>query len=276
MGTTTTTTEDTSKAPTAEEYAQLATEYQGSQRVKAKTTKRASHSSSADIQAQVNTLMTQVTIDAEGKVVYPDDTPVHLKLLVAGEKKFRDTQRSYTKQQQSTKELEAENRLLKEKLSEAAKLDIPKEEAERLEELKFSNPDKWFEEMTALQSTPMTKYDDIMSEVKTKAGAEFELDRRIEVLKEFNTGRELPITPEVLDNDVPPRITKSLAEGKLSFEEYLSEVDSYLSKGKAVANPKAPSDTNLQNVSGTTDSRDAGNAQLQTENMALDYVNITL
>ncbi len=62
-----------------------------------------------------------------------------------------------------------------------------------------------------------------------------ELQRRYDYLDEFNEGREVPITPELLDDDIPPRITNKLAKGEITFEKYLDEVSEYLEyldKGK--------------------------------------------
>ena len=59
---------------------------------------------------------------------------------------------------------------------------------------------------------------------------EFELRMRYEYLDEFNIGREVPITPEMLDDVIPYEITEKLAEGEVTFEEYLDEVSQYLDK----------------------------------------------
>ena len=61
---------------------------------------------------------------------------------------------------------------------------------------------------------------------------EFELARRYKYLDEFNIGREVPITPEILDEIIPYAITEKLAKGEITFEEYLAEASEYLAKGK--------------------------------------------
>jgi uncharacterized protein YpiB (UPF0302 family) len=58
--------------------------------------------------------------------------------------------------------------------------------------------------------------------------SEGELARRYEYLDAFNIGREIPITLDMLDNDIPPRITNKLAETEVTFEEFLDEVSEYL------------------------------------------------
>ncbi len=57
---------------------------------------------------------------------------------------------------------------------------------------------------------------------------EFELQRRYDYLDEFNIGRKVPITPEILDEHTPASITNKLARGEITFEEYLDEASDYL------------------------------------------------
>ena len=59
-----------------------------------------------------------------------------------------------------------------------------------------------------------------------------ELARRYMYLDKFNIDRDVPITPEILDDDIPVEITAKLADGILTFEEYLDEVSEYLDKDK--------------------------------------------
>jgi len=61
---------------------------------------------------------------------------------------------------------------------------------------------------------------------------EYKLARRYKYLDEFNIGREVPITTDVLNNDIPDRINSKLAEGEVTFEKYLDEVSDYLYQGK--------------------------------------------
>jgi hypothetical protein len=62
--------------------------------------------------------------------------------------------------------------------------------------------------------------------------SEIELARRYRYLDEFNIGREIPITTEILNNDIPSRINDRLANSEVIFEEYLDEVSEYLEKEK--------------------------------------------
>lgn len=231
-----------------------------------------------DFQTRVNDAIKEVTIDEEtGKYVYPDDISEELKYAVAAEKKFRDTQGSYTKNQISLKEVETENEALREQLAKLSNttLELSQADADRLDDLKFSDPSAWRRELNALEIEHSTnaqkKLDESMGEVRKKAGAQFELDRRFEVLKQFNEDRKTPITVEMLDDDIPPRITKKLADGLLTFEGYLAEVDEYLSKGKVVSNPSVDNGTKLTQSAGSTTPSSANEQQGQVDYSTMTF-----
>ena len=57
------------------------------------------------------------------------------------------------------------------------------------------------------------------------------------MLNTFNQEHsDIKITDDVIVNDIPPRINNKLEKGEISFEEFLSEVYTYLKKGKATKN----------------------------------------
>ena len=58
------------------------------------------------------------------------------------------------------------------------------------------------------------------------------------------------ITEAVVANDVPPRITTKLAKGKITFEDFLVEVQTYLGKGKAVKQEKTAGQPDLSELGG--------------------------
>ncbi len=204
---------------------------------------------SISVQEQVNTALKEVTVGEDGKLQYPTDMDPLLKSAVASEKKYRDTQSSFTKGQINLTELEAENIALREQIANNSQmpLELTQEDADRLNDLKFTDPEAWRKEINTLETSHSKKnleaLNEVTADVRTKAGQQFEMNRRGDVLARFNEGRENPINDEVITNDIPPRITNKLNEGKISFEDFLSEVDSYLSKGKTVnkeADPKLP------------------------------------
>lgn len=215
-------------------------------------------SAAKDTQTIINEAVKEVTVDEKGKYVYPENMDPMLKAAVAATKSYRDNQSGFTKSQQSLKEAEAERDALREKLATHAvqPLELSTADQTELDKLYVDNPDAWRAKMNKLEleskQAIQTELDTVTEEVRTKAGDKYELERRYEYLDKFNEGREIPITPEILDTDVPPRITKQLAEGKITFENYLDEVSEYLLKGKVVGGAKAEVTTDLNKSGGSS------------------------
>lgn len=169
-------------------------------------------------------------------------------------KRRKDTQAAYTKGQQQLKAIEAERDKLVELLSGTVAPVIPAEDKERLENLKFDDPEAWRKEITALENKAISesreKIANLTGEAKSSAERQFELDRRQQVLEEFNASAEVQITDEIIADEVPPRITKKLEEGKISFEEFLDEVATYLGKSKVVKNEDTLNQPNISSLGG--------------------------
>jgi hypothetical protein len=227
-------------------------------------------------QEEINAFLKEAKVDDNGKIQYPADIDPKLKLAIAAEKKYRDTQAGYTKAQMSNKELEAENQALREQLANGSNvpLELTPEEAERLDDLKYTNPEEWHRELKAIEDRHLSQVKGKLSEqteaVKKKASEAFEFERRSKVLKEFNKGREVPINDATVENDIPPRITNKLKEGKISFEEFLSEAAMYLDKGKTAPNPSDPSLPDLHKTAGGSKP-----SKMETE-PEIDYSTLTL
>ena len=148
-------------------------------------------------------------------------------------KRFKDTQAAYTRSQQRLKELEAELEALK--AAGRPPLQIDKETAEKLEELKFSDPDTWRIEMNKLEQEANRTYNQTISEAKAKIKQESEMEYRQRVLREFQeTHKNIVINDDVLAYDVPPRFTKQLENGEVTFEEFLHNVANYLKSPKVI------------------------------------------
>lgn len=151
------------------------------------------------------------------------------KLEVA-EKRHKDTQAAYTKGQQALKALEAENKLLLEKVGS-----VTVKDDEELEELKIVDPDKWYEKRKALESQKKQELQQDLSKARDEASIELELARRATVLAEFNQSHpEFQLTDELIAYDVPPRLTKQLEKGEITFEEFLDKTYEFLTKPKTI------------------------------------------
>ena len=184
-----------------------------------------------------------------------DTTPSDLELA---QKREKDTRAAYTKGQQELKQLKEVNRVLAEQVNNPATLS--EEQQTELEDLKYSDPDAWRKKLNNYEEATSKEASTRLQEVQQKAATEFELDRRAQVLKEFNNTLDNPITDDVIQNDVPPRILAKLEAGEIAFEGFLDEVATYLGKSRVVANPEALNQPNLGNTGGgqNPDSSGAG------------------
>jgi hypothetical protein len=174
------------------------------------------------------------------------------------EKRYKDTQKAYTKSQQNLKKTEAEISTLKDLALSNVKLS--NEQVEELEDLKYSDPDAWRTKLNSYETQAQNEFNSRVNEATTKAGSEasiqFELSRREKVLDEFNANSATPLTDEQLANDIPPRLTKQLENGEITFEELLTKAHEYIHTPKKVKNTddtlKQPSLNGQGSYSGDT------------------------
>jgi len=195
------------------------------------------------------------TSDTQTDIVQTEPTtPSMEEQLATSKARELETQQSYTKGQQSISSLKAENAKLLEQLEATSTVSISAEDQETLDALKYEDPEAWRSKLNSLESKAKTettaKLAELTSEAKGAAEAQFELSRRTQVLKEFNDSASVAITDELIANDVPPRISNKLAKGTITFEEFLTEVQTYVTAGKVVANDKTLAQPNMGHMGG--------------------------
>lgn len=149
------------------------------------------------------------------------------------EKRYKDTQASYTRSQQLLKAAQAENEALKKVVTPTISISADKQK--ELDDLMYSDPQAWRKEMNQLEADAQKSHDDNIATAVSTVTAQAELERRAQVLAEFNQSHELNITDETIQFDVPPRLTKKLELGEVTFEQYLDDVADYLKLPKKVA-----------------------------------------
>lgn len=188
---------------------------------------------------QVNNTVNAMTQGEDGKWSLPegvDQSNEALVYAVNAERRRRDTQAAFTKTSQEAARLRAENtHLAAGWQKDFTAKQTPEIQAE-LEELKASDPDAWRNRLNELEQQQTAKFTELQQSIQQKAAGETELDYRKRALQEFNEANPgIAITDDLLQNDVPPRLTRELAEGKVSFGAFLENVKTYLNKGKVVA-----------------------------------------
>lgn len=209
-------------------------------------------SSFADL---VNKAVNEAKTDEKGNLVLPDGLSEEVKYAATLEKRRRDTQASYTKISQKVKALEAEKSALLSKATGSFELELTTEQEAELEDLKFSDPEAWRKKMNTLETEARNKrtkeIDEELKKVSSSSLEIEELERRKQVLSDFleaNEGFELD--DDIIANDIPPRISKKLEVGQITFEEFLQECHDYLKTGKVIKQDKVLSGPNLSKVGG--------------------------
>lgn len=232
-------------------------------------------SAQSDFQTQVNLLLKETKVDKDGKFVFPENTPDWAKVAVANEKKFRDTQAGYTQSQQSNKALEAENKELRDLVAQGSQVPLSAEQNAELDELKSTDVEAYFTKRSQYEAeaktTAQKNLDANIKKVTDSTNATTELERRTSVLEQFNTGREKPITQDVIDNEVPAKYYNELVAGEVTFEDFLTNVAGFVDAPKtANAEKELETVTDLSAVvGGDTPSEDG-----RYEDLAGDYARL--
>lgn len=206
-------------------------------------------------ESKVNTVVSQMTKDDKGNLQLPDGVEASEEVIYAAKlvKRQRDTQSAFTKNQQRLKALEAENEKLASSWESDAVSNLSNSEQARLEELKVQDPEAWRQEIANLEGEKRTKFQERRQAISEEANQVTELERRQMQLEQFNQDNpDVNITDEVIQNDIPPRITKKLENGEIQFDEFLTEVATYLGKGKKI-NPgdKPPQEPDFNGARGS-------------------------
>lgn len=166
------------------------------------------------------------------------DTPESMQ--VDYEKRFKDTQAFATKIAQEKADKERELEELKAELSvlkTTAKpsLTIDAQVQSELEDLKYSDPDAWRIRINELETAANIEFNSKIAEAKNHSSQQLELQRRANVLTQFQTEHpDVVFTDELLHLDIPQRIVKELENGKVTYEEFLNNVYNYVKTPKVI------------------------------------------
>ena len=219
---------------------------------------------SQTFEMQVNEVVGNTKRSEEtGKYVFADGLSEELQYAATSELRRRDTQASFTKTSQQSKVVQAENAALRDRLKKATTTHFSEEQTAELDTLKYENPEAWRAKLNELEQQAQTALSEEFVQVTAEAGKTGELEARKDVLDTFiqeNPG--FAINDDVIANDVPPRITKKLEDGTISFHQFLVDVKDYLSTGKVVTGSEA---SNLPNMSGVGGGSQASQAAVAAD-----------
>ena len=178
-----------------------------------------------------------------------NSTTVPAAQAIDWEKRFKDTQAGYTKSRQEIAELKAQ-------LAVAGKTpEISAEDKDRLEDLKYTDPDAWRKELGALESKQTQTYNEELAKATRELTA---LEQREIAFNNFQLSHpDIVITDDIITYDVPKRITNKLEKGEITFEDYLEEVYEYLKAPKVIGSTtKALEQPNLNELGGNSRAAD--------------------
>ncbi len=189
-----------------------------------------SEATSNTFEETVNSVIDGVKKKEGGGWEFPAGATEEAKYAATAELRRRDTQAAHDRNKQTLTATEAKASKLEEKLLSNVSLNLSDAEREELVELKETNPDAWRVKINEHEQTAKTKVSEELEELDSESTAVSELERRTEVLEDFNKANpDLVLNDEVFNNDLPPRIVKKLADGEVTFEEFLEEAKNFLS-----------------------------------------------
>lgn len=207
-------------------------------------------------ESAVNDAVKNITRGNDGKYIIPEGTSIEVKHAAISEQRRRDTQSEYTKMSQTKKALEAENNALKKRAVSEVTIELTTEQTEEMDNLKFSDPEAWRKKMNRYENEARDKQtkamNDEIAQVSADTLAKDELEHRKDILSEFNQEHpDFQLNDDLIKNDIPPRITKKLETGKITFVEFLKEVYDYTKTGKVIKQDTTTKQPNLSKIGGS-------------------------
>jgi len=219
------------------------------------------------IEQQINTLTDSMVKNEEGKWSLPEGTEADAVMQHAAmsERRRRDTQGEFSRNQQAMKALQIENAQLTEGWAGDVASALTEEQRTELETLKHEDPDAWRQKLNQYETDNRTSFSEKTAGIKTKVQQETELEVRTRLLDEHNAANpDFVLTDDVIENDLPPRFTKQLEKGEITFAEFLAKSSEYLGKSKVVKGAEVPGDVSLSKApGGSTPADDAVNKSVQ-------------
>lgn len=198
-------------------------------------------------ESEVNEALKGMTKGDDGKMHFQDGLDERVLFAANAERRRRDTESELSKARTTAKVAEEKAAKFVERLAKGIEPTLTVEQKEELEDLKRDDPDTWRKKITEYEDLARVALEDELELDESEAQVIGEVERRAEVLQEFlNTNPELVLNDEVFENDLPPRLTKKLHEGEITFEEFLVKAKEFLVKDKPGKKTKVKSNDEEQ------------------------------
>lgn len=208
------------------------------------------------LETQVNTIVTKMTQDDSGKWQVPEevakDATPELLLAAKAERRYRDTQSAFTKSRQELKELTTINEELTTHVVNNAVLDLTAEQKEELDDLRTSDPEAWRQKINEHEQTAVAAQQAKLDEFKTKGKQASALELRDQAFQAFTERTGITLTDSIVENDLPAAYSKQLADGTITFEQFLTKAETFLNPKKVIqgAGATEESGTDLSDLPG--------------------------
>lgn len=208
------------------------------------------------IDTVVNQYVSKMTFNKEKNVwEMPDnikELPQELQFAIVAEKRRRDAQAALASATAKAKEFEVKTQKLQELLTSKVELELTPEQKQELDDLKFEDPEAWRRKLNQFETEARQKVLEQLNQVTEEAKKANIIAQRQIYLQQFQEANpDVIINDEVIQNDIPLRITKKLEQGEVSFEQFLTEVANYLRANKVIKTEEAPEITNIGKVGGS-------------------------
>lgn len=163
--------------------------------------------------------------------------------LLKTEMRRRETNSSYSKERLRADKAELELDTLKKNLHNIPQAPVIDED------LKHVDPDAYIEQVLAAKAfDPYAEVFQQSSEQANSQVGQLTLDGAIAIHNQRNPDK--PITPDMMNYDLPPRLVKRFQGGEISATEFFGEAATLLYKPKTVAQEPVVGQPNLNNVTG--------------------------
>lgn len=206
--------------------------------------------------AEVESVVDQLAPNADGKLELPEGVEASSQALYAAkiEIRRRDTYASYGKEKNANKALQAENAALAAQWEEDASSMMTAKERTELSTLKASDPDAWLAKVEELKGTNANKFKEKRAAVSKKANEMTEVELRTSQIELYNEENpEYVINDDVIADDIPPKYTKQLSSGKITFEQFISKASKFLKANKVLDKGASKEDEpNMSNSGGSS------------------------
>lgn len=206
----------------------------------------------SEFKDKVNELVGQMVQGDDGNWALPEEASKDLDeptmFAVTSERRYRDTQGAFTKAQQTAKKNEAIAIGFQDRLLESEVV-LTKEQKYELNELRKTDPDAWRTKLNEYETANKANLSTELEELRTKSSTKGELEIRKDQMAAFSKETGITLTDEIVENDLPPRFTKELAEGIVTFEEFLVKAGNFIKAEKVIQGSNEDTDDDTKDFS---------------------------